>query len=71
MLSCHHSGFTVDGSVGLHAGDQKAMERLYIARPPISLSKVVFEERSGKVLFHTGDNPYFGENFRLVADFIA
>jgi hypothetical protein len=29
----------------------------YMARPPISLSKVVLEERGGKVLFHTKYNP--------------
>jgi hypothetical protein len=75
MLSWHHSGFSLDGSIGLYARDQKAMERLaqYMARPPISLSKVVLEERGGKVLFHTKYNPYFKENLKLfaVTDFIA
>jgi hypothetical protein len=75
MLSWHHSGFSLDGSIGLYAGDQKSMERLaqYMARPPISLSKVVLEERGGKVLFHTKYNPYFKENLKLfaVTDFIA
>jgi hypothetical protein len=75
MLSWHHSGFSLDGSIGLYAGDQKAMERLaqYMARPPIALSKVVLEERSGKVLFHAKYNPYFKENLKLfaVTDFIA
>jgi hypothetical protein len=28
MLSWPHSGFSIDGSIGLYAGDQKAMERL-------------------------------------------
>ncbi len=27
VLSWHHSGFSLDGSNGLYAGDQKAMER--------------------------------------------
>ena len=75
MLSWHHSGFSLDGSIGLYARDQKAMERLaqYMARPPISLSKVVLEERGGKVLFHTRYNPYFKENLKLfaVTDFIG
>jgi hypothetical protein len=75
MLSWQHSGFSLDGSIGLYARDQKAMERLaqYMARPPIALSKVVLEERGGKVLFHTKYNPYFGENLKLfaVTDFIA
>ena len=51
------------------------MQRLaqYMARPSISLSKVVLEERGGKVLFHTRYNPYFKENLKLfaVTDFIA
>ena len=75
MLAWHHSGFSLDGSVGLYAHDQKAMERLaqYMARPPIALSKVVLEEQGGKVLFHTRYNPYFKEDLKLVAvtDFIA
>ena len=75
MLSWRHSGFSLDGSIGLYAGDQKAMERLaqYMARPPIALSKVVLEEWDGKVLFHTRYNPYFKENLNLfaVTDFIA
>jgi len=60
LLAWQHSGFSLDGSVALYAGDQKAMERLaqYMARPPISLSKVVLEEQGGKVLFHTRYNPY-------------
>ena len=75
MLSWHHSGFSLDGSIGLYARDQKAMEPLaqYMARPPISLSKVVLEEHGGKVIFHTKYNPYFKENLKLFAltDFIA
>jgi len=74
-LSWHHSGFSLHGSIGLYAGDQKAMERLaqYMARPPISLSKVVLEERGGRMLFHTRYNPCFSENLKLfaVSDFIA
>ena len=55
MLSWHHSGFSLDGSIGLYAGDQKTMKRLaqYTARPPISLSKMVLEERGGKGLFQS------------------
>jgi hypothetical protein len=75
ILGWRHSGFSLDGSIGLYARDQKAMERLaqYMARPPISLSKVVLEERGGKVIFHTKYNPYFKENLKLfaVTDFIA
>ena len=41
--------------------------------PQSLLSKVVLEERGGKVIFHTKYNPYFKENLKLfaVTDFIA
>ena len=40
MLSWRHSGFSLDGSIGLYGIDQKALKRLaqYMAWPPISLS---------------------------------
>jgi hypothetical protein len=38
LLCWKHSGFSVDGSIGLYATDPSSMERLaqYMARPPIS-----------------------------------
>jgi len=32
---------------------------MYIARPPISLNKIILEDYHGKVLFHTSYNEYF------------
>jgi hypothetical protein len=45
----------------------------YMARPPISLSKVTLEEQGPNVLFHTRYNPYFRQSLKLfaVTDFIA
>ena len=41
--------------------------------PPVSLAKVSLEEQTGKVLFHTRFNSYFGQNLKLctLTDFIA
>jgi len=62
-------------SVGLYATDPTAMERLaqYMARPPISLSKVLLEQQGGKVLSHTRYNPFFRQSLKLFTptDFIA
>ena len=75
LLCWRRSGFSVDGSVELYATNPAAMERLaqYMARPPISLSKVTLEEQGANVLFHTKYNPYFRQSLKLfaVTDFIA
>ncbi|MGA2381020.1 MAG: transposase [Spirochaetia bacterium] len=75
LLCWRRSGFSVDGSVGLYATDPAAMERLaqYMARPPISLSKVTLQEQGANVLFHAKYNPYFRQSLKLfaVTDFIA
>ena len=75
LLCWRRSGFSIDGSVELYATNPAAMERLaqYMARPPISLSKVTLEEQGAYVLFHTKYNPYFQQSLKLfaVTDFIA
>ena len=75
LLCWRRSGFSIDGSVELYATNPAAMERLaqYMARPPISLSKVTLEEQGANVLFHTKYNPYFQQSLKLfaVTDFIA
>jgi hypothetical protein len=45
----------------------------YISRPPLSLSKILFEQFSGTVLYHSSYNDYFKRNQQLfsVQDFIA
>jgi len=75
LLCWRRSGFSVDGSVGLYATDPAAMERLaqYMARPPISLSKVTLQEQGANAIFHAKYNPYFHQSLKLfaVTDFIA
>ena len=53
MRSWRHSGFNVDRSVHLQAGDTAAIERLaqYMARNPFSLSRIIRITQSGKVLY--------------------
>ena len=75
LLSWRHPGFSIDNSVMLYPHDDKAKESLaqYMARYPVSLSKIVYEPVKGKVLFHTKYNKYFKENLKVFSadDFIS
>jgi hypothetical protein len=75
LLSWRLSGFSVDASIRISATDFKQRESLaqYIARPPLSLKKIPFEDLGGKIAFHTDYTEYFKENFKLftASDFIA
>ena len=53
MKSWKHSGFSVDNSVRIAAGDYTGMERLvqYIARCPFSLARMVSLTKDGKILY--------------------
>jgi hypothetical protein len=53
MRSWRHSGFNVDRSVRLQAGDRDGVERLaqYMARSPFSLARLVRITPAGKVLY--------------------
>ncbi len=53
MLSWRHSGFSVDASVRVDAGDTKALERVarYILRPPVSLERLSWHEATGEVSY--------------------
>ena len=46
---------------------------MYIARPPISLEKISFENFRGEVLFNTSYNEYFKEDLKIfkASDFIV
>lgn len=59
MLQWDHSGFSLDGSVGIPAGSSRTREALsqYIARAPVSLSKLVVEDHAATVLYHTHLQP--------------
>ena len=53
MRSWPHSGFSVDQSVFLPAGDQAGIERLiqYMTRCPFSLSRLVKVSDTGQVVY--------------------
>jgi hypothetical protein len=53
MRSWQHSGFSIDQSVLLPAGDQAGIERLvqYMTRCPFSLSRLVKISQSGQVVY--------------------
>ena len=53
MRGWRHSGFSVDNSVRIAAGDQAGMQRLieYIARCPFSLARMVSLIKDGKILY--------------------
>jgi hypothetical protein len=67
MLQWTHSGFSVDMSVRIPAVSSRTREALaqYIARPPISLSKMLVEEHEARVLYRSEYNPYFKTNEKL------
>ncbi|MGA2641583.1 MAG: hypothetical protein ABSG21_11860 [Spirochaetia bacterium] len=56
MLGWTHSGFSLDMSVKIPAGCSRTREALahYIARPPVSLSKMLVEEHEASVLYRSG-----------------
>ena len=53
MRSWQHSGFSVDQSVFLPAGDQAGIERLiqYMTRCPYSLSRLVKVSDTGQIVY--------------------
>ncbi len=67
MLGWTHSGFSVDLTVKIPSSSSKAREALaqYIARPPVSLQKMLVEEHAGNVLYRSEYNPYFHTDSRL------
>ena len=75
LLRWRFSGFSIDNSARIAASDEQARESLaqYIARPPLSLKKVVLDAFGAKVLLKTTYNPYLKENLKLLSatDFIA
>ena len=75
LLSWRHSGFSVNNSVRMAGDDHKARVSLaqYIARAPLSLEKLHYDELAGKALYHSTYNPYLGENLKVwdALDFLA
>lgn len=58
MRSCKHSGFSVDQSVRLEAGDQQGVQRLieYFLRCPFSQARMIEVTEAGKVIYKTEHN---------------
>ena len=54
IRSWRHSGFSVDRSVRIPAGDRDGLERLaqYMARSPFSLTRLLRITRTGQVVYH-------------------
>jgi hypothetical protein len=75
LLCWKHSGFSVDNSVRISPGSQKARVNLsqYIIRHPVFLKKVMYIKEKGNILYHTKYNDYWKENIKLfkATDFIA
>ena len=69
LLRWRHSGFSIDHSVRLDAHDQQARWALsqYIARPPLSLKKLLLDGIGAKVLLKSAYNPYFKENLKWLS----
>ena len=67
MQNWTHSGFSVDLSVKIPATSSSARLSLaqYIARPPLSLKKMLVEEHASSVLYRSEYNPYFKTNQKL------
>ncbi|MBA7668082.1 hypothetical protein ES703_76186 [subsurface metagenome] len=61
LLCWKNSGFSIDLKLRIYGSDYKAMEAIaqYLARPPLSLSKIAYEDNKGKVLFKTKYNEWF------------
>jgi hypothetical protein len=75
MLGWTHGGFSVDLTVKIPASSSKAREALaqYIARPPVSLQKILVEEHAGSVLYRSEYNPYFHTDSKVfpVTEFLV
>jgi hypothetical protein len=58
MRSWKHSGFSVDQSVRLEAGDQEGVQRLieYFLRCPFSQARMIEVTEAGKVIYKTEHN---------------
>ena len=61
LLSWRNSGFSIDNSIRITGSNDKARESLsqYIARCPVSLQKLDYDDVNGKVIFNTKYNSYF------------
>ncbi len=75
LRSWEHSGFSVDNSVKIRAGDARARENLsqYIARGPIAPGNLIYEPTKGRVIVKTRYNAFLKQNVSVLdgEEFIA
>ena len=59
IRSWKHSGFSVDQSVRMEAGDREGIQRLiqYFLRCPFSQARMIQVTGEGKVIYKTGGEP--------------
>ena len=75
LLSWKHSGFNVDGSVPVRAGDRQGRENIsrYLIRAPFSVDKIQYSSREGSVIYRTRMVKGPNRNFQVYEplDFLA
>ncbi len=74
LQSWRHSGFNLDSSRRVEAGDQKALQSLleYIERPPVSLARLTYRD-DGMVHYRGKFHPGLGKDHQLLTggEFLA
>jgi hypothetical protein len=74
LRSWHHSGFNLDTSRRIQAGDRESLESLlrYIERPPVSLERLTYRE-DGRAHYRGKFHPGLGRDHQLVSgvEFLA
>ncbi len=68
MLSWRHSGFTLDASVRIEAGDADGRRQLarYMIRNPFNLSKMSYKADHGMVLYRSKLHVTLKRNYQLM-----
>ena len=68
LRSWHHSGFNLDTSRRIQAGDRESLESLlrYIERPPVSLERFTYRE-DGRAHYRGKFHPGLGRDHQLVS----
>jgi len=71
MLSWEHTGFSVNGSVKIKHRDETGSKSLvrYMARPPISFERVMYDSQTGKVTVYNVKKNAFDRFFDKKAEY--
>ena len=67
LLSWRHSGFSVHSGNPVKRGERSGLERLaqYIIRNPFSEEKMMYNEKTGSVIYRSKSNPKIKGNFKV------